>query len=269
MLKTVKIGRWFGIDTYIHWSFWLLMVFILLSESMAGGWRHGVAASAFLGFVFLCVYLHEIGHALAARGYGIRTHDITLLPFGGMARLESLPVQPHQELIVAIAGPIVNVVIAASLGTMLFLSDGLQQNLQDNPMRLGWVQQLFWVNITLAVFNLLPAFPMDGGRILRALLSYRLTHLRATQIAARVGRYLALIMIVLGLFYSFSLVLVGVFVFMAGMMELIQAHGRFAWENAVRQGYAYSPVDEQDGDIIEGEVIRGEVVDAEDSRRLN
>ncbi len=133
MLKTVKIGRWFGIDTYIHWSFWLLMVFILLSESMAGGWRHGVAASAFLGFVFLCVYLHEIGHALAARGYGIRTHDITLLPFGGMARLESLPTQPHQELVVAIAGPIVNVVIAASLGTVLFLSDGLQQNLQDNP----------------------------------------------------------------------------------------------------------------------------------------
>jgi len=171
--------------------------------------------------VFGCVLLHEFGHSLAARRYGIGTHDITLLPIGGVARLESIPEDPRQELVIAVAGPAVNVVIAAALSllTVVFKipapATGMAM-ISDSAILHG----LIYTNIVLVVFNMIPAFPMDGGRVLRALLSMRMGPLRATEIAAGIGKAMAVVMFVGGFFWSPFLFLTAVFVFMAGNGEL-------------------------------------------------
>lgn len=227
MAGSWKLGRFVGIDVHIHWSFWLLMLFYTLSATLAGGLTSGLMTALFVALVFACVLAHEFGHALAAAGYGIPTRDITLLPIGGLARLERMPEDPKQELVIALAGPLVNVVIAAALIFSQWLSGLAVTTSPEAIADEGLLAPLVAANIVLVLFNMLPAFPMDGGRVLRSLIAMRTTHLRATEIAARVGRWMALLFFMIGLMTGqFTLVLVSIFVFMAGMGELLAARGR-------------------------------------------
>ena len=217
-----RIGRIAGIDVYMHPTFLLLLLWVALAHFFA----HHDPVEALYGLAFVLalfgiVVLHELGHALMARRYGIRTRDITLLPIGGVARLERIPEEPRQELMVAVAGPAVNVVMAAGIYLGLLLARGLSLSPVDTVLRVGggFVQQLFWVNVTLVVFNLVPAFPMDGGRVLRALLAMRLDYVRATQLAASIGQGIALLFGVLGLFFNPFLIFIAVFVWVAGTQE--------------------------------------------------
>lgn len=229
MKWSLKFGKLLGIDVYLHFTFLLLLAFLGFVY-----WRatHNVEEAlrgvAFIVALFGCVVLHELGHALMARRYGIKTHDITLLPIGGIARLEKMPEQPMQEFWVALAGPAVNVAIAAVLFVGLALTGGFTP-VEDLGVTGGtfW-QRLLVLNIFLVAFNLLPAFPMDGGRVLRALLAMHLGRRRATTIAANVGQGMAILFGIVGFFYNPFLIFIGIFVFLgaqaeAGMVEMQSA----------------------------------------------
>jgi Zn-dependent protease/CBS domain-containing protein len=222
-----KIGRVAGIPIYVHWTFLVLIAWLVLGELLQG---HPLAvALEGVGFVlalFGCVVLHELGHALMARHFGVPTADITLLPIGGVARLQRIPEHPPQELLVALAGPAVNVAIVVLL---LALGVGFPGNMED-PEHL--IKARFWpklleVNVFLVLFNLLPAFPMDGGRVLRALLAMRLEYARATRIAASIGQFMA---IGFGLFGLMSqnpfLLLIALFVWIGAESEAVQVEER-------------------------------------------
>ena len=233
-MKTAHLGRILGIDVFIHWTFYLLLVWIGGSVLLSSGSLVGAMGQVMLVVcVFACVLAHEYGHALAARRYGIPTEDITLFPIGGVARLRSIPERPLQELVVALAGPAVNVVIAALLGFVLFVVEALQFNLGAG---LTWmIQSLLGINIALVVFNLLPAFPMDGGRVLRAFLALRMNRVRATDLAASVGKFMAIVFGVLGLFTNPMLILIAVFVYFGAGAEAAQVRAveqyRARWRN--------------------------------------
>lgn len=215
-----KVGEFAGIGVYIHATFWLLILFILYAH-----WSQGhtlataLAGVAFILAIFVCVVLHEFGHALTARKYGIRTRDITLLPIGGLARLERMPDDPRQELWVALAGPLVNVIIAASLFALL-TALGARQGLEQFRWVGGdFLNKLMVVNLWLVVFNMLPAFPMDGGRVLRAYLATRMEYTQATHIAARVGQSMAFLFGLVGLFSNPFLLFIALFVWMGAEQE--------------------------------------------------
>lgn len=224
----MRIGRLYGIDVHIHWSFWLLILFYLVIVAKSGGLIEGLTAVTFVLAAFFCVLLHEYGHALAARRYGIRTHDITLMPIGGVARLERIPEKPIQEFVVAIAGPLVNVAIAGILAVPVALDISSGWVAPTVEVGGSFLSQLMAVNLFLVLFNMLPAFPMDGGRVLRSLLAMRVGVVRATEIAARLGRWMALAFAVWGIFVSWNpmLVLLAAFVFITGTMELFQVRLR-------------------------------------------
>ena len=213
MKWSLRIGRFSGIDVRMHITFLLLIGWVALLY-----WRQGQSvASALAGVifilaVFLCVVLHEFGHALAARRYGIRTRDIILLPIGGVARLEKLPTNPLHELWVSLAGPAVNVAIAAILFVWLKFTASFE-SVQLITVTTGpFFERLLAVNLFMIAFNMIPAFPMDGGRVLRAILAMRSSHGRATQIAASIGQGIAVFFGVIGLFYNPFLLLIAVFV---------------------------------------------------------
>jgi stage IV sporulation protein FB len=191
---SVPLGRVLGTEIRLHLTFLLLLAWIGISAGAQGGTGAATESILFICLLFGCVLLHEFGHVLAARRYGIQTPDITLLPIGGVARLERIPENPAEELVVALAGPAVNVVIAALLFVVLGGLPPMEAaaNL-ENPGH-SMLGRLFWVNVTLVLFNLIPAFPMDGGRVLRALLGYRMGHRRATEVAARIGQGVALLL---------------------------------------------------------------------------
>jgi Zn-dependent protease len=196
-----RIGRIAGIDVYVHFTFLILLAWIGVSYYL----EHRDLWEAFVGValilvLFGIVVLHELGHALAARRYGIPTRDITLLPIGGVARLERIPEDPRQELVVAIAGPAVNVVMAAAIYVGTSLGSGLAEASEAARVGGAFLSQMFYVNVMLVVFNALPAFPMDGGRVLRALLAMRMDYVRATQIAAGIGQAVAVLFAFFGLF---------------------------------------------------------------------
>src|ERR1051326_2764367 len=180
MSWSLPIFRIAGIQLRIHLTFLLLILWLAFGYYHEGGSAVAVARVIFILLLFAGVVLHEFGHALAAKAFGINTPDITLLPIGGVARLERMPEEPVQELIIAVAGPLVNVVIAAGL----FIAGGSQGLLNSATVEGGsLIAQLLTINILLVLFNLLPAFPMDGGRVLRALLATRMSYARATQVA--------------------------------------------------------------------------------------
>jgi Zn-dependent protease len=216
----LRLGSLAGIPVYIHATFLILLLWIALSY-----WRSEQSLMAVLhglGFIlalFSCVLLHELGHALTARHFGIRTRDITLLPIGGLASMEKMPDDPKQEILVALAGPAVNFVIAGLLWLWLSTWGEATMNSVSLITEGGMLQQLATLNLFLALFNLLPAFPMDGGRVLRAVLALRMDHLKATRSAAAIGQAFALWLGLAGLLYNPFLLFIALFVWIGAMAE--------------------------------------------------
>ena len=220
MKWSIKLGRFLGIDVYIHGAFLLLLAFVGMAHWMVGQTVTAALAGVFFfSLIFLCVLLHEYGHALAARRFGVRTRDITLLPFGGVASLERMPEKPVQELCIALAGPAVNVVISLVLAVWLTITGGWEPLSALGPAEGGLVERLLAVNVGLVLFNMLPAFPMDGGRVLRALLAMKMDYARATRIAATVGKGMAGIFGVVGLLGNPMLLIIAVFVWLGASQE--------------------------------------------------
>jgi Zn-dependent protease len=230
MLSSLKLGKLFGIDLYVHGTFWLLPLFVFFGGALSGGAASAAFDVAVLLAVFGCVALHEVGHAVAAKAFGVRTRDITLYPIGGVASLERMPERPLHEIVIALAGPAVNVVIAAGLFAVVAVGSALPGWFSSGPdLADVFIARLFWANVFLAGFNLLPAFPMDGGRVLRAVLSLGMNRLSATKVAATVGAVIAAAFILVGLFPQYildtgtphlGLVVLGVVVFLLGQAEL-------------------------------------------------
>lgn len=220
MRWSFKIARVAGIDIQIHATFFLILIWVAINYWQMFGTINAVLTGIFFILaLFLCIVLHEFGHALTARHFGIGTRNITLLPIGGVASMEKMPDEPMEEVKVALAGPAVNFVIAFILWlgiASLYPHLDEQQFTQANvPILL----QLFAVNILLAVFNLVPAFPMDGGRVLRALLTIKYGHVKATELAARVGQGFAVVMFFLGLAYNPFLMLIALFIWLGAASE--------------------------------------------------
>ena len=219
MRWSIKIAKVAGIEVRVHLTFLLLLAWIGVSYYRSGGGAAAVSGITLLLLIFLCVLLHEFGHAMAAKAFGIQTPDITLLPIGGVARLQRMPDDPRQELIVAAAGPMVNVVIASLLFLLPEVRQGWNQvgNLGDPGGSLA--AKVAVVNVVLVVFNLIPAFPMDGGRMLRAVLAMGMSHSQATLIAARIGQALAFAFGFLGLFGNPMLIFIALFVYLGASQE--------------------------------------------------
>ena len=214
-----RLGSLAGISIYVHATFVLLLAWIAMAHVAAGHDLPLITQGLLLVVcVFTVVVLHELGHALVARRFGVTTRDITLYPIGGIARLERMPERPAQELLVALAGPAVNGVLALAIYLGLRLG---KVGAGGDPLTIGasFLVQLMWINLSLGLFNLIPAFPMDGGRILRALLAFRMDRPRATAAAARVGRGIAVLFGIVGLVWSPMLAVIAVFVWMAAGQE--------------------------------------------------
>lgn len=223
MRWSVRVARFAGIDVRIHITFILFLVWIGFTYYSFGGINAAVEGIIFILALFGCVLLHEFGHAIAAKFFGIRTPDITLLPIGGVARMLRIPDKPHQELIMAFAGPAVNFVIAGLL--ISFAGANLDLDYLNDLDKPGVkiLSKIAIVNIILAVFNLIPAFPMDGGRVLRALLAMTMRYSRATQIAAWIGQGLAIVFALVGLFFNPILIFIGLFIYFGASQEASMA----------------------------------------------
>ena len=255
MNGSIKLGNIAGIGIFIHWTFSLIIAYIIFSSYQAGHNAEQIIWSViFILSIFITVFLHELGHALAAKWHNVKTKDITILPIGGVARLERIPEKPKVELIVAIAGPAVN--IALALITSLFITI---PSVKDLTIQLaGGVNQnnfflnFFIVNIWLAVFNLIPAFPMDGGRVLRAILAMKFQRNIATNIAARIGQLLAVGFVFLGFFSNPFLVFIGLFIFLGA-----QAEASYTQAKSMLAGYKVRDVLMKDYKMIDkGETVK-------------
>ncbi len=215
---TIILGRFFGIPLKLHWSFALLLFYVAYNVYD----QNSFVFMGYVFFLFFCVVLHEYGHALMAKHYSIETKDIILSPIGGVARLKNLPEKPGQELAIAFAGPLVNLLLCILIGLYLFLvlhtSLFIPPDLNFINTTPDYIRLAFTANLVLFLFNLIPAFPMDGGRVLRALLAIKLGRARATNIASIIGRIIAVCFIVYGLMVEdYLFALLGIFVFsMAG-----------------------------------------------------
>jgi Zn-dependent protease/predicted transcriptional regulator len=222
-----SIGRISGIRIKIHFTFLLFVGWIAVSQGiLAGDTARALLSVTLMLLVFGCVLLHELGHALTARRFGVATHDIILLPIGGVARLERMPEKPSQEILVALAGPAVNVAIALVLGAIMV---AFRMSLDRLSITGGLVESLLYINAVIVIFNLIPAFPMDGGRVLRALLAMRLPFVRATRIASYIGQGMAVLFGIAGLALNHPmLMLVAVFVFLAANEERAMVQSRTA-----------------------------------------
>ncbi|MCZ2344323.1 MAG: site-2 protease family protein [Bacteroidales bacterium] len=242
MFSSLRLGRVFGIDLFIHGTFWLLPAFIFFSGVMSGN-TAGLAMDLAIVFVlFGCVALHELGHAFAARGYGVRTRDITLYPIGGVARLERMPEKPGPEIVIALAGPAVNVVIAAAIFAALVAFGPILVMTDPGMACAEFLSHILLLNVVLVLFNLIPAFPMDGGRVFRATMNLFTDRLTATKIAATVGAIAALGIGLYGLFTGslMMMVLAGV-VFMLGQAELAGTQAREDWKSRWNQRVYTTP----------------------------
>ncbi|WP_299667854.1 site-2 protease family protein [uncultured Polaribacter sp.] len=226
MKANLSLGSIAGIKINVHWTFFLLIVWIVFDQMKRGGNTASILYNiAFILTVFVCVILHELGHALMAKRFKIKTKKITLLPIGGIASLERIPESPKQEFLVAIAGPLVNVCIAALLFFTIPIHDILNQNFNDSYVFFSrftlqnFLFYLFLVNVGLVLFNMIPAFPMDGGRVLRSALAMKMNRVKATQIAASTGQFFAVLFLIFGLLYNPILIFIALFIFLGAYGE--------------------------------------------------
>lgn len=288
MRWSLTIAEVRGIRIQVHVTFVLLIAWIALSY-----WQLTHTVSAVLdgvGFIFAlfaCVVLHELGHALTARRFGIRTRSITLLPIGGVAAVEKMPDDPRLEIVIALAGPVVSLAIALALYLFLQATGSLVDLAELGVSGGPFLQRLMIVNILLAVFNLLPAFPMDGGRVFRALLSLRLGNLAATRVAASVGQAMALLFALLGLLYNPFLFLIAVFIWIGAATEAGTAGIRYALADVraadamLTEFHSLAPGDslahavqltlagsQKDFPVIEGDAVVGVLTQADMLRGL-
>ena len=264
MLRSWKLGQAFGIGIFVHWTFLLLPLYVFFADLGDGHLVQALFSVFMLCAVFGCVILHELGHALTARHYGIATRDITLYPIGGVARLERMSERPWEEFWIAVAGPAVNVVIALLLAGLLLVSGytdfgglilNFPQSLSTDLIVLV-VQLLLLSNLMLVAFNLLPAFPMDGGRVLRALLASWLGRLAATEFAAGLSVVMAVGFFLWGIYVSsFFLMLIAVFVFFAGQQELAAVRYREMARQWTTHGQFVPPSAASNPGPMQGEII--------------
>jgi Zn-dependent protease len=251
MKSSLKVGSVSGIGIFLHWTFLLLVAAIfgfyyIQSQSVTAA----IAGMGLILAVFLCVVLHELGHALTARRFGVGTRSITLYPIGGLARLQRIPSEPMKEFWIAIGGPAVNLAIALVLAVVLLVLDG---TFAPDALRAPGqhaLASLMWINLILAGFNMLPAFPMDGGRVLRALLALRQDYAQATQTAANVGQGMAILFGLFGLLSGNPILLfIALFVYVGAQQESKQAMYRaFTEGTPVRQAMVtrFAQLDEDD-----------------------
>jgi Zn-dependent protease len=236
-----KIGKFSGIDLKVHATFAIIIVWVIYNHIIAGDdLRTAVESLIFVLAIFTCVILHEFGHALTAKKYGINTLDIILLPIGGVARLERMPEDPKQELWVALAGPAVNVLIAFIIFLILFLTSSPIPLINIEIFTGSFLAKLMALNIILVVFNMLPAFPMDGGRVLRASLALRMNYAKSTNIASKIGKAMAILFGIVGLYYNPFLVFIAVFVWFGANQEENMVKVKYSGEsyNPNNSGYA-------------------------------
>jgi Zn-dependent protease/CBS domain-containing protein len=219
MRWSLKIGTVAGTAVLIHVTFLLFLAWIFGVYYISGGPQAALNGLLFMVLLFLCVLLHEFGHIFTARAFGVSTPEVILLPIGGVSRLEHIPEKPSEEFLIAIAGPLVNIAIAVLLVLLGGASIKLQEFSTLDISGGSLVDQLAMVNLFLAVFNLIPAFPMDGGRVLRALLATRLGYVHATEVAAMIGQWAAFALGFLGLFGNPLLIFIAIFVYLAASAE--------------------------------------------------
>ncbi|GGK18131.1 protease [Yeosuana aromativorans] len=256
MKANLNLGAVSGIKIKVHWTFLFLILWIVFSEMKRGGNTDSILFNVALVLtVFLCVVLHELGHALTAKKFGIQTQKITLLPIGGMATMEKIPESPKQELLVTLAGPLVNIVIALLLYFIIPVKELIQLNFTEAFETFSrftlqnFLFYLFVINIALVVFNLIPAFPMDGGRLLRALLAIKINRVKATQIASTIGQFIAVLFLLIGLLYNPFLVFIALVIFLGAYGENQMAHhlellkGHTAKESSITNITIFSPQD--------------------------
>lgn len=226
MRYSLNLGKIAGIKIQIHWTFLLLILWIVMVNLRANATtEHIIWSIIFILAVFGCVVLHELGHAITGKSFKVVTSSITLLPIGGIAKMEDIPEKPKAELAIALAGPAVNVLIAI----LLFLVTGVAAyspeslNLAGGLGPQNFLPMLMIINVWLALFNLIPALPMDGGRVFRALLAFKFGHVKATRIAAAFGQFLAILFVFFGFFYNPFLIIIGLFIFLGAQSESIYA----------------------------------------------
>ena len=224
-----KIAEVAGIEVRAHVTLLILLLWIGLGYWQLEGTVSAVASGlGFIAALFGCILLHELGHAITARRFGIRTRNIVLLPIGGIASIEKSPDDPRQEILIALAGPAVSFALAALSWLLLAATQGVAEARELNLDGGGFIERLAIVNLLLGAFNLLPAFPMDGGRVFRALLALRLGPYRATRIAAAVAQGAAVVLALLGLRYNIFLFVIAVFIWFAAAAEAQMAGIRSA-----------------------------------------
>jgi len=219
MRWSFPVGRFFGIPIRVHYTFLLLLAFIWYVESTVLGPAAGFHSVIFWALIFVCVLVHEISHSLVAKSYGLTVASIILLPIGGVSQITQIPRDPAKEIGITIAGPVSNFIIA---GFLLLAGKSIDPSLQFSEMSLqsgSTMVDLFWANVMLGLFNIIPAYPMDGGRILRGILAMKKEYLEATRLAADVGKLFAIGFIVAGFFYNWWLILIGIFVFSGASSE--------------------------------------------------
>jgi len=219
MSWSLNIGRVAGTVVRIHLTFLLFLAWIFAASYASGGAATAVDSLIFMLSLFLCVLLHEFGHIFTARAFGVSTPYVTLLPIGGVAQLDRIPEEPGQEFLIAIAGPLVNVVITAMLVWLAGANMQPAAAAAVDNLKIPLIDRLAAVNLFLALFNMMPAFPMDGGRVLRALLASRFGFVRATEIAASIGQFVAFALGFIGLLYNPILIFIAIFVYLAASSE--------------------------------------------------
>jgi len=219
MKWSFQIGKLFGIPIRVHVTFLLLLLFIAFAGSKQAGQAGAIFGTISIILIFVCVVLHEIGHSLVAVHYGIKVKDIVLLPIGGVSRMEDIPEEPKKEIAISVVGPLISLGLAV---VFFFIAKATGQGTgfrQFSVFQGNVIATLFWINLILGLFNLVPAFPMDGGRVLRGLLATSMDGLRATKIAVSVGQGFAILLFFFGIFFNWWLALIAIFIYLGAEGE--------------------------------------------------